>query len=59
MGIFNRLGRQVETFKKRAETAAAETAEYQCTACKTRFHVDHESCPECGADAVERVADAE
>ena len=59
MGIFNRLGRQVETFKQRAESAAEETAEYQCMACETRFQIDHETCPECDADAVESISEAE
>ncbi|MFP4530744.1 MAG: hypothetical protein ACLFNC_05570 [Halodesulfurarchaeum sp.] len=59
MGIFNRIGRQVETFKQRAETAAEETAEYECSACEASFHVDHETCPDCGADAVEPIPDGD
>ncbi|MFB6085868.1 MAG: hypothetical protein ABEJ84_03530 [Halodesulfurarchaeum sp.] len=59
MGIFNRIGRTVETFKQRAETAAEEAAAYQCRACGSRFHVDHETCPDCGADAVELISDEE
>ncbi|WP_435123900.1 hypothetical protein [Halobaculum sp. D14] len=59
MGLFKRVGRQVEQFKRTAEEAAAERADYRCRDCGERFHADHDSCPECGADAVERVTDAE
>ncbi len=59
MGLFNKIGRNFEQFKKRATDAAKETAEYQCQACGTRFHVDHEECPECGAEEVEQIPAAE
>ncbi|QZP38134.1 hypothetical protein [Halobaculum magnesiiphilum] len=52
MGLFSRLGRQVEQFKRSAKEAAEEEAEYRCRTCDARFHADHDLCPECGADAV-------
>jgi rRNA maturation endonuclease Nob1 len=57
MGIFNKLGRQVEQFKQTAKEAAAESADYQCQACDSRFHTEYEECPECGAAAVTSVSD--
>jgi rRNA maturation endonuclease Nob1 len=52
MGLFEEAGRRFEQFKQDAAAAAADTAEYGCTACETPLHTDHETCPECGADAV-------
>ncbi|MFC7007364.1 hypothetical protein [Halalkalicoccus salilacus] len=53
MGIFNRLGREVEQFKQTAKNAAAEDAEYRCRACDARFTAQNDRCPECGAKEVE------
>lgn len=53
MGLFNRLGREVEQFKQTAKSAAEEDAEYRCRACDARFTTHHEQCPECGAETVE------
>jgi len=52
MGLFNRLGREVEQFKRTAEAAAAETTGSECPACETTLPADFdgERCPECGAD---------
>lgn len=59
MGLFERLGRQVEQFKQTATQAAAESANYECRACGERLHSPHDECPECGAEAVsERDGDA-
>jgi len=52
MGLFNKLGQQVEQFKQNATEAAEESADYQCRACDTRFHTEYDECPECGAREV-------
>jgi rRNA maturation endonuclease Nob1 len=50
MGLFEEAGRRVERFKKAAEAAAAENADYRCTACEELVFSEreHETCPECG-----------
>lgn len=53
MGIFNRLGREVEQFKQTAKNAAEEDAEYRCRACDARFTAQNDRCPECGAKEIE------
>jgi len=55
MGLFEEVGRRVERFKQRASEAAAEEAEYECTACGQRLYADAEACPECGAETVESL----
>ena len=57
MGIFNRLGREVEQFKQTAKQSAQERHDYRCTDCDARFSTDHDYCPECGADAVVETTD--
>jgi len=52
MGIFNRLGREVEEFKQNAKQAADERHDYRCEACDARFSTAYDECPDCGADAV-------
>ncbi len=52
MGIFRKLGRQVEQLTQTATEAAAENADYQCRTCDERFHTHHDRCPECGAQTV-------
>ena len=52
MGLFNRLGREVEQLKQTVTTAAEQDAEYRCESCDASFHVQHEQCPECGAESV-------
>ncbi|WP_458209553.1 hypothetical protein [Haladaptatus sp. NG-SE-30] len=47
MGLFNKLGRQVEQFKTKAKNAAEEYEAYRCSECGTRFSEQHEQCPEC------------
>ncbi len=47
MGVFKKLGRQVEQFKSKAETAAENHSAYQCKECGERFRKYHEQCPEC------------
>lgn len=52
MGLFRKLGKQVEQFKQSAKTAADEAAGYECAACGARFHTEQDGCPECGSDEV-------
>jgi rRNA maturation endonuclease Nob1 len=59
MGLFNKIGRNVEQFKQTAADAASEQADYECRACGSRFHTDSEECPECGASEVHPADDAE
>lgn len=55
MGLFEEVGRRVERFKQRASEAAAEEADYECGDCGERLYADSETCPECGAAAVESL----
>lgn len=55
MGLFNRLGRNVERFAQDAKAAAADEAEYECRACGARFHADRDRCSECGSTDLVRV----
>ena len=59
MGLFRDIGRRVERFKSEVESVADEQASHGCSACGERFFTDHETCPECGADAVEPLDPAE
>ena len=52
MGIFRKIGRQVEQFKQDAAAAADRETERECTACGARFDADHDRCPECGSEDV-------
>lgn len=58
MGLFRKLGNQVEQFKQSAKSAADEGAEYECTACGTRFHTTQDVCTECGSNEIVAI-DAE
>jgi rubrerythrin len=55
MGLFNKLGREVERFKRTATAAAESSEEYRCEACGSRFVADYEECPECDTAAVVAV----
>ncbi len=59
MGLFEKAGRKFESFVQTAESAADETAAYECEACGERFHAAREACPECGGDVVERESTEE
>lgn len=54
MGLFRKLGRQVEQFKEEATAAAEEHAArtHRCAACDAGFDEHHEQCPECGSGDV-------
>ena len=56
MGLFNRLGREIEQFRQDAKKAAAETEEYECEDCGARFQAEYEECPECGAEEVTKLS---
>jgi len=55
MGLFEKAGRRFEQFKQRASDAAAAEADYECADCGERLYADAETCPECGAAAVESL----
>ena len=59
MGLFNRLGREIEQFSQSAKAAAAETEKYYCDDCGARFHTDYEECPECGSPDVTALSEDE
>ncbi|MFC6835532.1 hypothetical protein [Halomarina ordinaria] len=59
MGLFKRLGRQVEQFKQTATETAEGDADYRCRACDARYHVQHDRCPECGTEDVVATAPGE
>jgi uncharacterized paraquat-inducible protein A len=53
MGLFNRLGREVEQFKQNASDAAEEQKKPSCPACEAALPADFlddlpADCPECG-----------
>lgn len=52
MGLFEKAGRRFEQFKQEATDAAKEQAEFECEACDERLFTAHDTCPECGAEAV-------
>lgn len=52
MGLFNKLGRQVEKVKQSAEGVAKNSETSQCPACDAQFDGTHEYCPECGEEMV-------
>jgi len=62
MGLFENLGRKVESFKQQAEEAAEETtsdeatseedALGECADCGEPVAVDRSECPSCGGDVV-------
>lgn len=54
MGLFRKLGRQVEQFKTDAEEAAEEYEAYQCEDCGMRFNEQYEQCSECGSRKIAR-----
>ena len=71
MGLFENLGRTVESFKQRAEDAAEETAsgesagetatgtdsDRECVDCGEPVGVDRSECPFCGGDVVATGSD--
>mgnify|MGYP000156245637 CR=1 FL=1 len=48
MGLFEDIGRKVETFKQQAESHSEERARAKCPECETLVYTDREDCPECG-----------
>ncbi|MFB6308139.1 MAG: hypothetical protein ABEH35_02315 [Haloarculaceae archaeon] len=57
MGLFEKLGREVETFKQNMESSADEADTYRCENCEATFTVAYAECPDCGAEAVAAVDD--
>jgi rRNA maturation endonuclease Nob1 len=52
MGLFEKLGRGVESFKQQAEDASEETASRQCIDCGEAVYAERTECPECGGETV-------
>lgn len=54
MGLFREAGRRVERFRKAAEAAAADEADYRCEACGETVFADAapDCCPDCGEPAL-------
>ncbi|WP_195837611.1 MULTISPECIES: hypothetical protein [unclassified Halorhabdus] len=52
MGLFENLGRKVESFKQGAADNASEPT-HRCGDCESEFFTDYETCPDCGSDAVD------
>ncbi len=60
MGLFKKLGRQAEQFKRDMKSAAEETTDsdeptYYCTHCETQFGGPSEHCPECNSTDIRVV----
>ncbi|MFB6200626.1 MAG: hypothetical protein ABEI98_01300 [Halorhabdus sp.] len=54
MGLFEKLGRTVESFKQDA-TENAATPTHRCADCEAEFFTDYETCPECGSETVRPI----
>lgn len=52
MGLFEDIGRKVETFKQRAEEASREQASAECADCGELIYTDRDACPECGGEEI-------
>ncbi len=52
MGIFNKVGREVERLKQNVTAVAEKQSDYQCLACDAQLHTEYDECPECGAQEV-------
>lgn len=52
MGLFNRLGRKAEEFKQNVDAAKTAEATHECADCEKLFYTEHETCTECGSDAI-------
>lgn len=53
MGIFRDAGRKFEETKR--SLLEGEDADFVCTACEKPLTQTYDTCPHCGADAVEAV----
>jgi hypothetical protein len=52
VGLFEDIGRKVETFKQQAESHSQERARAKCPECETLVYTDREDCPECGHESL-------
>jgi len=50
VGLFEDIGRKVETFKQQAESVSQGRARAKCPECDTLVYTDREDCPDCGHD---------
>jgi len=51
MGLFENLGRKVESFRQDASDSAREPT-HRCAECDSEFFTDYETCPDCGSAEV-------
>ncbi|MFB6131232.1 MAG: hypothetical protein ABEJ28_10475 [Salinigranum sp.] len=54
MGLFRKLGREVQQFAEDAKAAAEDDAVYECAECGARFDERPDRCPECDAESFEK-----
>lgn len=54
MGLFENLGRTVESFRQDATESAAEPT-HRCADCDGEFYTDYEACPDCGGEDIVEV----
>jgi len=60
MGLFENLGRTVETFKQEVADASKDQAAYQCGDCGTLVYGGRDDCPDCGGeDLVARKSESD
>ncbi len=59
MGLFEKLGREVESFKQQAEDASEAAASHRCVDCGEPVYTDRSDCPECGGETVAEDSDAD
>lgn len=52
MGLFEKLGRSVESFRQQAADASEETASRRCVDCGEPVYTDRSDCPDCGGETV-------
>ena len=55
MGMFERLGEEVERFKQEAMAARDDSAGYRCRDCEETFFSEQERCPACESEAIDRL----
>lgn len=50
MGLFRKIGRNVEEFSRSVKESADEAADYRCADCDEPYYTERETCSECGGD---------
>ena len=54
MGLFENLGRKVESFKQDATENASDPS-HRCRDCEAEFYTEYETCPDCGGESVTAI----